>query len=125
MPTMKWKEHQDALLRRRRGLLAPRYEERQPAIPDGEPDFLAWMSVIERRELADIYEALDRIDEGNYGLCRVCASPIDRVRLESIPWVRVRLLRGIGAGRSDSIPAHRRVRRRATASLSARRVTRR
>jgi hypothetical protein len=89
MPTMKWKEHQDALLRRRRGLLAPRYEERQPAIPDGEPDFLAWMSVIERRELADIYEALDRIDEGNYGLCRVCASPIDRVRLESIPWVRV------------------------------------
>lgn len=43
----------------------------------------------QRREatLRRIAEALERIDDGNYGLCRECGEPIDPRRLEFDPTV--------------------------------------
>jgi DnaK suppressor protein len=39
--------------------------------------------------LTAIEEALGRIDNGSYGICRDCGEPIAEKRLEAIPWTRV------------------------------------
>ncbi|HZA14213.1 MAG TPA: TraR/DksA C4-type zinc finger protein [Myxococcaceae bacterium] len=42
----------------------------------------------ERRELAEIDAALERIAVGAYGLCAACGGPIGRQRLRAIPEAR-------------------------------------
>ena len=39
--------------------------------------------------LQAIDEALRRIEEGTYGICRDCGEPIASARLNAIPWTRV------------------------------------
>jgi len=39
--------------------------------------------------LQAIEDALRRIDEGTYGVCRDCGEPIADARLNAIPWTRV------------------------------------
>jgi len=39
--------------------------------------------------LQAIEEALGRLDDGSYGMCRACETPIASARLEAIPWTRV------------------------------------
>jgi len=41
------------------------------------------------KTLQAIEEALQRIEEGTYGLCRDCGEPIADARLDAIPWTRV------------------------------------
>ena len=36
--------------------------------------------------LADVERALEKIDDGTYGLCDVCGEPIGDARLEARPW---------------------------------------
>lgn len=38
-----------------------------------------------RADLAEIADALERIDDGTYGYCVECGNPIDRGRLEALP----------------------------------------
>lgn len=38
--------------------------------------------------LREINEALQRIDEGTYGLCADCAQPISPKRLAAVPWAK-------------------------------------
>ncbi len=33
-----------------------------------------------------VREALERIDEGGYGMCAVCGRPIEEARLKAVPW---------------------------------------
>jgi RNA polymerase-binding protein DksA len=40
----------------------------------------------EERLLAAIDAALERIDEGTYGMCNTCGQPIGEERLEALPW---------------------------------------
>jgi DnaK suppressor protein len=40
----------------------------------------------EQQMLTDIQHALQRIDQGTYGLCIVCGQPIPEKRLEALPW---------------------------------------
>jgi DnaK suppressor protein len=40
----------------------------------------------EVQELQQIDEALRRMKEGTYGICRRCGNPIPYARLEMIPW---------------------------------------
>ena len=42
----------------------------------------------EGRTVQEISEALRRIDEGNYGDCEWCGEPIERRRLDAIPYAR-------------------------------------
>jgi DnaK suppressor protein len=42
----------------------------------------------ESQMLADIDQALLRIEEGSYGLCARCGKPIDEKRLEAVPTAR-------------------------------------
>jgi DnaK suppressor protein len=41
-----------------------------------------------RRHLADIDDALGRLDAGTYGMCEVCGGPIPVARLEVRPFAR-------------------------------------
>jgi DnaK suppressor protein len=38
------------------------------------------------RELALIEKALQRVKDGRYGICSICAEPISARRLQAIPW---------------------------------------
>lgn len=42
----------------------------------------------ERKLLTEIDEALQRIDEGTYGICQASGKPIPKERLEAIPWAK-------------------------------------
>jgi RNA polymerase-binding protein DksA len=42
----------------------------------------------ERKILIEIDEALDRIENGTYGICEINGEPIPKARLEAIPWAR-------------------------------------
>ncbi|HYE98383.1 MAG TPA: TraR/DksA family transcriptional regulator [Planctomycetota bacterium] len=42
----------------------------------------------ESQELSQIDEALDRIEDGSYGQCESCERPINRDRLEALPFAR-------------------------------------
>jgi DnaK suppressor protein len=40
----------------------------------------------QRHLLADVEEALRRLQDGTYGRCQICGQPIPDRRLEAIPW---------------------------------------
>ncbi|MHC4113535.1 MAG: TraR/DksA family transcriptional regulator [Planctomycetota bacterium] len=42
----------------------------------------------ERKVITEIDYALNRIEEGTYGICEIGGEPIPRQRLEAIPWAK-------------------------------------
>ncbi len=42
----------------------------------------------ERKLFLEIEDALDRIEQGTYGICETGDEPIPKARLEAIPWTR-------------------------------------
>jgi DnaK suppressor protein len=53
-----------------------------------EQEFTLELMDSERKLIAEIDEALDRIEDGTYGICKVNGEPIPKPRLEAIPWAR-------------------------------------
>jgi RNA polymerase-binding transcription factor DksA len=51
-----------------------------------ERDFDLALSAQARQQVDEIDAALQRLDAGTYGLCRVSGEPIPRERLQAIPW---------------------------------------
>jgi DnaK suppressor protein len=51
-------------------------------------EFLFHQSDENRRTLQLVNEALDRIKNGNYGLCTACQEEVQAKRLEAVPWAR-------------------------------------
>lgn len=51
-------------------------------------DRMAQVAVHERlrKTRADVVRALEKLDEGSYGICDVCGRPIGEGRLEALPW---------------------------------------
>lgn len=45
-------------------------------------------STLEYATLAEIRDALVRLDDGTYGVCQTCGEPISPARLEAVPWAR-------------------------------------
>src|SRR5215475_9268702 len=41
-----------------------------------------------RDQLSDVQRALDKLDDGSYGKCEICGSPISDARLEAMPATR-------------------------------------
>ncbi|MFN7134252.1 MAG: TraR/DksA family transcriptional regulator, partial [Myxococcales bacterium] len=54
----------------------------------GDPEALARLREVERRELHDIERALERIAVGTYGRCEACDGAIGRHRLLALPEAR-------------------------------------
>lgn len=38
--------------------------------------------------LEDVSDALQRIEEGSFGVCVLCEKPIERARLVAVPWTK-------------------------------------
>ena len=53
-----------------------------------EQEFTLGLMDSERKLISEIDEALDRIEEGTYGICQVNGELIPKPRLEAIPWAR-------------------------------------
>ena len=99
----KWKKHYAHLMRLRNDLLAHKNELIKDA-NDEVPTFSLHMADAatdsydrdlalsrassERGALYEIDQALDRIRNGTYGICEYTGKPIERRRLEAIPWTR-------------------------------------
>lgn len=49
-------------------------------------EFMFSMSNADRQSLMLVDKALERIENGTYGACQNCEEPIDRKRLEAVPW---------------------------------------
>jgi|SRR6267142_1830200 len=51
-------------------------------------EFLYSLSNTERNVLQQVEDALERIEEGEFGVCDECDEPIQKKRLEAVPWAR-------------------------------------
>lgn len=56
------------------------------AVMDAEQDSSYTIAQQEARELRLIDEALDKIEEGTYGICEECGEQIERPRLKALPY---------------------------------------
>jgi DnaK suppressor protein len=99
----KWKQYyrrlsetRDYLLSRQNDLVKDACEE-QPAFSlhmadagtdSFDRDFALSRASSEQDALYEIDEALMRIRRGSYGVCELTGKPIERERLEAIPWTR-------------------------------------
>ena len=63
-------------------------DDEELASMDFDRDLLFSLSETERERLRQIEEALQRMDEGTYGLCFEDGEPIAFERLRQIPWAR-------------------------------------
>ena len=108
------------LLERRRRILATVADMEEEALKAADQDFSVdhmadhgsdnfeqdlTLSLVEaeRLELQEINDALERIDQGTYGICEGTGEPIGRPRLEAIPYARygIAYQRKIEAGEVD------------------------
>jgi RNA polymerase-binding protein DksA len=53
-----------------------------------DQEFVLGLMESERKLIAEIDDALGRIENGTYGICEVNREPIFRERLRAIPWTR-------------------------------------
>ncbi|HYO99570.1 MAG TPA: TraR/DksA family transcriptional regulator [Pyrinomonadaceae bacterium] len=103
MDKRKLKSYRDRLLERREGLFRQVTEaemssrERDLEATQDPADMAAnaytkelliSMSANDRRLLALIDEALNRIEAGGFGECVNCGEPVQEKRLEAVPWAR-------------------------------------
>lgn len=58
------------------------------AVNSYEKEFLLSLTDLERQELLQIGEALQRIKDGDYGVCQQCGEEIPARRLDVAPWAR-------------------------------------
>jgi len=56
------------------------------ATGDAADDLAAGLAEIESAQLAQIEEALQRLEEGTYGQCQDCGKPIPQKRLQLVPF---------------------------------------
>ena len=61
-----------------------------------ERDFDLALSAQARQQVDEIDAALERIENGTYGLCRVSGKPIPKERLQAIPWATERVEYKVG-----------------------------
>ena len=56
------------------------------ALDAAQDEISSQLAEVESRELAQIESALERIREGNYGLCEICDGKIPLARLNALPY---------------------------------------
>jgi RNA polymerase-binding protein DksA len=53
-----------------------------------EQEFTLGLLESERQTLREIHEAIERVDNGTFGVCVATGKPIGRARLEAKPWAK-------------------------------------
>lgn len=102
----KWRRHYNRLnelrnlLVKSRDTLKDNADEESPnysshmadaATDNYDRDFALSMLSSEQNAIYEIEQALNRIQDGSYGICEVTGKPIGRERLVAIPWTRFSL----------------------------------
>jgi len=54
-----------------------------------EQEFTLNLIQTQRDELKEIDAALERVEEGTFGLCEICGKPISKRRLQAMPYARL------------------------------------
>jgi RNA polymerase-binding protein DksA len=54
-----------------------------------DQDFTLGLMEAEQQEVRDIMAAIERIQEGTFGVCETCGQPLAKPRLEAIPYARL------------------------------------
>ena len=89
------KSQQEALRSRLNLRLGDVYTDREPddeaalASESVTKDMAVATLERERRMLAEVEMALDRMKRGDYGVCESCGTPIPDARLQALPWARI------------------------------------
>lgn len=52
-------------------------------------EFSLGLAANERQALIELDDAIKRIEEGTYGICEECTSPISKTRLKVVPFARL------------------------------------
>ena len=60
----------------------------EDAVDSGAQEVEVGLIANEQQLLAEVTEALDRIDYGTFGLCTECGRPIAKARLDALPYAR-------------------------------------
>ncbi|NPA57814.1 MAG: TraR/DksA family transcriptional regulator [Aquificae bacterium] len=68
---------------------------------------LAELEDIEVEILREIDKALERMADGTYGLCEVCANPIEEKRLLALPWTTLCIQHAAEAEKTRDLIDHR------------------
>ncbi len=99
----KWRPHYDRLVELRERLVSQQGDlakdalEEQPAYSSHmadagtdnyDRDLALSMLSSEQDAVYEIEQAINRIRNGTYGVCELTGKPIERARLEAIPWTR-------------------------------------
>lgn len=61
------------------------------ALDSAYDEMRAQLAELESRELAQIEKALERMEDGTYGICEITGKPIPLARLQALPYTTVRV----------------------------------
>ena len=61
------------------------------ALDSAYDEMSAQLAEMESRELIQIEKALERMEEGTYGICEITGKPIPLARLQALPYTTVRI----------------------------------
>ena len=99
----KWRKHYDRLVELREHLTNSRARLSSDALSEQptfsshmadaatdtfDRDFALGMLSLEQDAIYQIEQAIDRINNGTYGICELTKKPIEPARLEAVPWAR-------------------------------------
>jgi RNA polymerase-binding transcription factor DksA len=89
IPT-KWRQHHRKLLALREFLLAARDGPSPAKIRSDELEHSLALGILSRENdaLSEVDAAIQRIQDGTYGICHETGEPIPEVRLRIVPWTR-------------------------------------
>lgn len=102
----KWRAHYDRLRELRDDFLSRQNQLARDAVEEApsfsthmadagtdtyDRDLALGMLSSEQDALYQVEQALDRIRQGTYGFCELTGRPIEKARLEAIPWARFSL----------------------------------
>ncbi len=66
-------------------------DEVDVALDSAYDEMNAQLAALESRELAQIEKALERMEDGTYGICELTGKPIPLARLQALPYTTVRV----------------------------------
>ncbi len=70
---------------------AARGDEVDLALDSAYDEMSAQLAELESRELAQIEKALERMEDGTYGICELTGKPIPLARLQALPYTTLRV----------------------------------
>ena len=82
-----------------------RGDEADQAISSEERDLAVQQHEVVQETLTQVRDALKRIEDGTFGTCVNCGRPIEKARLDAIPWTPYCLEDQEAEANSDSRPS--------------------